>query len=486
MSNEILMNLPVERAVLAGICQFGLEVYVEMDFIEPDYFSHEINQVIFSCLQDIINSGQNIEYLTIFSAAQKLGVYELMNKTTEMSFIRSLFNFPINRDNVLKFAAKLAKLKLARDMKKTLVTCDKSLNKITGDESVEDIIGLVEDPILEITSAAYKEHGNKTMLVGDNIEEYIQYLEDNPTDYLGIPTGMPRYDEAVGGGIRRKAVYLIGARTGVGKSVISTNVAIHVSSKLGIPVLYLDTEMDISDQRNRMLANISGIKINDIAKGKFAKSFMGKESVKRAGQYIKDIPYHYISIAGQPFDNIMNITKKWLHQFVGVDENGKTRDCLIIYDYFKLMSSAGLTAAMQEYQALGFQITKFNDFCIKYDVPCLSFVQLNRDNEIAQSDRLQWLASSVAKFEPKNDEEIADDGDQHGNRKLTILKARHGSGLEQGDYINLKMNGATAKLTEWYTRNELKNGAANNANQNDELPFEERESESGEDIFDMQ
>jgi hypothetical protein len=146
------------------------------------------------------------------------------------------------------------------------------------------------------------------------------------------------------------------------------------------------------------------------------------------------------------------------------------------------MSSAGLTAAMQEYQALGFQITKMNDFCIKYDLPCLSFVQLNREEEIAQSDRLQWLASTVAKFQMKSDEEVADDGDENGNRKLVIVKARHGSGLEYGNYINVKMNGAIAKLTEWYTRDELKNGAANASQDNS---FEIREGESGEDLFDM-
>ena len=484
MSQAVHENLPVERAVLAGICQYGLEVYVELDFIQPEYFSHELNQIIYSCLQDIISNNQKIEYLSIFSAAQKLGVFELINKNTEMGFIRSLFNFPINKDNIPKFAAKLAKLKLARDIKNAIKQSDKAIDKVTGDEPIEDIISSVESPISAVTMDAYKEHSNQTMLVGEKIDEYVQYLVDNPVDYLGIPTGLSRFDEACGGGIRRKSVCLIGARTGVGKSVISTNVALHTSSKLYVPTLYLDTEMDINDQRNRMLANLSSVKINDIAMGKFAKSFMSHESVKRAAQHLKDIPYHYMSIAGQPFDNILNIIKKWIHQHVGFDENGRTKDCLVIYDYFKLMSSAGLGAAMQEYQALGFQITKMSDFCIQYDIPCLSFVQLNREEDIAQSDRLSWLATTVAKFQVKSDEEMADDGDENGNRKLVFVKTRHGSGLEQGDYINVKMNGACAKLTEWYTRNELKSGAADNA-KIDNPPFEQRENESGEGVFDM-
>jgi replicative DNA helicase len=483
MSQSELQNLPVERAVLAGICQFGLEVYVELDFLQPEYFSHELNQVIFTCLQDIINCNQNIEFSSLFATANKLGVYELINKTTELSFIRSLFNFPINKENIPKFAAKLTKLKLARDIKKALSVCDKSLAKITGDENIEDIIGMIENPIMEITSLAYKEQNNKTVLIGENINEYVDYLINNPTDYLGIPTGFPKFDEAIGGGLRRKSVTLIGARTGVGKSVISTNVADYVSGKYNIPCLYLDTEMDLGDQRNRMLAKISGIKINDIAKGSFASKYMEKNRVIKAAEYLEKIPYHYISIAGQPFDNILNIIKRWIHQYVGFDENGRTKDCLVIYDYFKLMSSAGLGAAMQEYQALGFQITKMNDFCIKYDIPCLSFVQLNREEEIAQSDRLQWLASTVAKFQVKSDEEMADDGYENGNRKIVIVKARHGSGLEYGNYINVKMNGAIAKLSEGHTRDEIKNGVATNAFE--DTDFEIREGEPGEDLFNL-
>jgi replicative DNA helicase len=295
---------------------------------------------------------------------------------------------------------------------------------------------------------------------------------------------MDRFDEATGGGFRRKSICLIAARTGVGKSVIATNVALSVSMKHKIPVLYLDTEMDIADQRNRMLANLSGVEINQIARGKFARSIMEKSKIIDAANQLKEIPYHYISIAGQPFDNILNIAKRWIHQHVGFDENGKTNDCLIIYDYFKLMSSAGLSAAMQEYQALGFQINKMHDFFVKYDVPCLSFVQLNRENEVAQSDRLLWLATTVAKFEQKSGEEVADDGEMNGNRKLTIVKARHGSGLDYGDYINLRMAGKYAKLKELHTRNELKSGVANAEDEDQDCPFETT-SQSESDIFDL-
>ena len=486
MNKDVLTNSGVERAVLAALCQFGEEIYVELrDLISTDSFNDETNQILFGCMEEILKAGKKVEYITILESAEKLGVYELISKDSEMKFIRSLFKMPLHKDNVAKFVAKLAKLKLARDIKKTLEGCEDKINKITGDEDISEIIGIIENPVNEITNEAYRDHSNNTVVVGDNIDDYINYLADSPADYLGIPSGMDRFDEATGGGFRRKSICLIAARTGIGKSVIATNVALHVASKHKIPVLYLDTEMDLADQRNRMLANLSGVEINQIAKGKFARSIMEKSRVIDAATKLKDIPYHYISIAGQPFDNILNIAKRWIHQHVGFDDNGKTNDCLIIYDYFKLMSSAGLSAAMQEYQALGFQITKMHDFCVKYDVPCLSFVQLNRENEVVQSDRLLWLATTVAKFEAKGEEEIADDGEMAGNRKFTIIKARHGSGLEYGDYINVQMAGKYAKLKELHTRNELKSGAVYEDEERAD-PIFETEGESESDIFDMQ
>ena len=134
-----------------------------------------------------------------------------------------------------------------------------------------------------------------------------------------------------------------------------------------------------------------------------------------------------------------------------------------IYD----MNSENISASMQEYQALGFLISGLHNFCIKYDLPCLSFVQLNRDgitkestDVISGSDRLLWLCTNFTLFKVKSEEEQADDieaGMSYSyNRKLVPLLARHGGCLEEGDYINVYMQGEYARLTEGPTRNKLK------------------------------
>ena len=130
------------------------------------------------------------------------------------------------------------------------------------------------------------------------------------------------------------------------------------------------------------------------------------------------------------------------------------------------MGSEGISSSMQEYQVLGFQITQLHNFMVKYDVPCLSFVQLNRDgitkestDVVSGSDRLIWLCTSFSIFKMKSEEEIAEDRVENGNRKLVPVVSRHGEGLDDGDYVSMKMFGKIGRLQEGMTRNELHNSA---------------------------
>tara|TARA_R100000306_G_scaffold62350_1_gene68865 strand:+ start:163 stop:1635 length:1473 start_codon:yes stop_codon:yes gene_type:complete len=463
VSKRNLQDLAAERAVLAGLCQYGLDAFLNIDFIDTDHFTNEMNQIIFKCVKKVISESSHVELASILAAANNLNLYENINNKNEIGFLRSLFNFPIHKDNISIHAAKIAKLKLARNIQQTLKVCEKRLNTISGDEDINDLITMVESPILDATSAIYESSSHQPEIIGDEVEAYIHHLADNPTDMIGISSGFSIYDQAIGGGFRRKCVDLVAARPKVGKSMFGDEVALHVTQNLEIPVLMLDTEMSKEDHLNRMLANLSGVDINRISTGKFAENEIDKKKIEEAAEKLKAIPYHYISIAGQPFENILGLMRKWLYQHVGIDENGRTKDCLIIYDYLKLMGSDGISNSMQEFQLLGFQITQLHNFCVKHDVPCLSFVQLNRDgitkestDVVSGSDRLIWLCTSFTIFKMKSDEEIADDLEENGNRKLVPVVARHGAGLDDGDYINMNMFGKYGRIEEGKTRNELK------------------------------
>ncbi len=456
-----LTDIGSERAVLSGLFQYGIDAYVTIsDLISVESFGHFNNQILYRCIEKIVNNDQKIDIPSLLAAANQLGVLDTVNTDQELKYIKSLLDFPINKDNVFSFAIQLKKFEFARKIKTLTGKIHKDIESVTGSESINDIIQILEDPVTEFLRE--DDGGDTPEKIGNKIEDYVTFLSENKCDIIGIPTGFSRYDEAIGGGLRRKCVDLVSARPKVGKSVFADNVALNISSN-GVPVLMLDTEMSKEDHLNRLLANLSGVPINEIATGKFVDDEEKNAKVMESMRKLESIPYSYISVAGKPFEQILNLIKRWIVQEVKTDEYGKTNDCVIIYDYLKLMSSSSITNNIQEYQALGFQITALHNLCVKLDIPCLSFVQLNRDgitkestDAVSGSDRLIWLCTSFTIFKIKSPEELAEDGPNAGNRKLVPIVSRHGAGLDDGDYINMIMNGSHAKLRELKTRNEFK------------------------------
>ena len=459
---EKLLDVGAERAVLAGLLQYGIDGYVSIsDLISSDSFGNTNNQIIYKCIEKIILDDQSVDIASILSSAEQLNYSEVINTKQELKYIKSLMAFPVNRENIFNFAIQIKKFEFARKIKKLTNKVHKDMDQVTGSETINEIIQKLEDPVTDFLRE--DDGGENPEKIGSGAEDYVKFLEENKCDIIGIPTGFARYDEAIGGGLRRKCVDLVSARPKVGKSVFADNVALNVSS-LDVPVLVLDTEMSKEDHLNRLIANISGVPINEVATGKFVEDPHKEEKVQEAVQKLSTIPYSYVSVAGKPFEQILNIIKRWIVQEVKTDDSGKTNDCVIIYDYLKLMSSSSITNNIQEYQALGFQITSLHNLCVKLDIPCLSFVQLNRDgitkestDAVSGSDRLIWLCTSFSIFKTKSTEELAEDGPNAGNRKLVPIVSRHGAGMDDGDYINMQMQGAHAKLIELQSRNEFKN-----------------------------
>ena len=457
-------NPASERAILSGIFQHGSDAFIDVDdIIDVNTFTLEENQVIYACLKRVLNKSSSIDLPSVLSAAKDLGLHDFFNERISSDHIRALVSFEIELENVRNHAIKLKKLDIARDIRSKIRKINSDIGDVTGDESIDEILNIAEAPIFDLSAALNHVVEGKPTLLGEEVEDYVTHLEENPSEMLGLSSGFVRYDTGIGGGFRRKCVDLIAARPKVGKSMMADNIAINISDSLDVPVLLLDTEMSKEDHFNRILGNFSGININDISTGKFAASACEKEKIQQATQKFKELPLSYITIAGKPFEETLSIIRRWIVKNVGYDENGRVNDCMIIYDYLKLMHSDQINDSMKEFQVLGFQITQLHNFCVQYDCPCLAFVQLNRDgitkestDVVSGSDRLIWLCSSFSIFKKKSDEEIAEDQGESGNRKLIPIVSRHGSGLDDYDYINMSMKGEVARVEEKETRNEIK------------------------------
>lgn len=483
----ILCDPAAERAVLAGLCSYGENAYLDVaDIIQETSFTIDSNSVIFKCLKNIFESDtkSTVDIASIYSAAQELGFSHILQKKEEAQHLKAIIDFPVSEDNVRKFAAKIRKLEIARLLRKQLETTQDKILEVTGNEPISSIIGLAEDSIFNFTSLLNDSDSGPEM-ISSTIDEYIKNLEENPVDQVGIPTGFPIYDQAIGGGLRKGTINVIGARPKTGKTLMSDNMGFNVA-KLGVPVLNMDTEMNKEDHINRILGMMTEIEINNIETGKFSQSQDKKTKILQAADSLKKMKMYHKSIAGKPFEDQLAMMRRWLVKEVGLNDDGTAKDCVIFYDYLKLMDSASISQDLKEYQVLGFMMTSLHNFAVRYKVPIVAFIQLNRDgitkestDSASGSDRIIWLCSNFSIFKRKSDEEIAEDGPENGNRKLIPLISRHGGGLDDNDYINCHMKGWCAKITEGRTRLEIVNniksedeGFIVDDNDDDQIPFD--------------
>jgi len=486
----ILCDPSAERAVLSAIFQYGEQAFLDIsDIIQESTFTIDSNQFIYRCLKHICESGDkasSIDIASVYSAAQELGFSNTLNKKEEAQHLKAIKDFPVHIDNTRKFAAKIRKLEIARLLHKQLESVQEKLLDVNGSESIASILGIAEDSVFNFSSSLNNDNDNAPTIISAGIEEYINYLQENQLDQVGISTGFPVYDQAIGGGLRKGTVNVIGARPKTGKTLLSDNMGRNIA-KLGIPVLNMDTEMSKEDHIHRLLAMATEIEINKIETGKFADSPINKKKIEESIKELKEMKLYHKVIAGKAFDEQMAIMRRWLVKEVGLNDDGTAKDCVIFYDYLKLMDSTGVSQDMKEYQVLGFMMTALHNFAVKYKVPIVAFIQLNRDgitkestDSASGSDRIIWLCSNFTIFKRKSDEEIAEDGGKSGNRKLIPVISRHGGGLDDNDYINCHMKGWCAKISEGQTRletvNNIKNGESGFViNENDEeeenIPF---------------
>jgi replicative DNA helicase len=467
----ILADPSAERAVLSGICKYGDEVYLDIaDILQETSFTVDSNSIIFKCVKTLCenNDTKSIDIASIFSVAQDLGVSSVLSRKEETQHLKAILDFPVNKENIPKFAAKIRKLQIARLLHEQLENAKEKLLSVTGSEPVSNIIAIAEDTVFDFTSLINDSENNPVSL-SNGLEDYVQSLIDNPVDQIGIPTGFPVYDQSIGGGLRRSTVNVIAARPKTGKTLLVDNMGFNIA-KLGVPVLNLDTEMTKEDHINRLLAMITETEINAIETGKFANSQDKKSKIDKAIKELLEAKIYYKSIAGKPFEEQLSVMRRWLVKDVGLEDDGTAKPCVIFYDYLKLMDSQGMSQDLKEYQVLGFMMTALHNFATRYKVPIMAFVQLNRDgitkestDTASGSDRIIWLCSNFTIFKRKSDEEISEDGPSEGNRKLVPVISRHGGGLDDNDYINCHMKGWCAKISEGRTKLEIANNITSKA-----------------------
>lgn len=440
-----LRDLGSERALLGTIISHGKDSFSEASSIlSASDFYLPINRSIYTAMESLVDDPNCYEFdiETLKMKIKALGMGDYISGKKELEYLNLLESTSLSEENIPMFAMQIKKYAVVRDLYKRYTDAISYIGSINGSESLSEIIREAEGKIVDFISGI--EDQNSLVSLTENIDQYVeQILNEEIVDQVGIPTGFPLYDKAIGGGPRPGTISIIGSRSKVGKSYLGLVIGRNVS-KIAVPTLILDTELTEQVVKERFICIDSGCPIELFETRKFKTNPELRSRVIESANKLKDTKLYYESIAGRSHTEALSIVKKWLVKHVGFDEFGKAKPCLIVYDYIKLMNADNITKNLAEYALLGFLITDMHNFAVKYGVPFVAFTQLNRDgidgNDtgiVAGSDRLLWLCSSLSFLKNKDENDIDMCGWEYGNKKLYISETRFGSGLDENNYINI-------------------------------------------------
>lgn len=434
MSEQIkeMFSKPVHERALLAFCFESMDNYYtiasmveEEDFLRPD---HKLIWVIFGTLAKrkvkkfdssmIINEAKNNSIL------DSIGGYDYVNAVASMNVDSENIDFYVK---MLLDASTKYKLymKLDYDIH--------HIGKNADDEDVTaaDLIGKVGKDVMDLSMKSKAIRAAKNLSEG--LDEYIEERRNNPVDLCGLSTGFSILDRQIDGLINGTLTVFC-ARPKHGKSTFLSNIAAYVAYDLMKPVLYVDTEMSFDEWRPRVLSMLSGVPERVIKHGGY--SDQQYRNLVRAAEIVKKGKLFHEYIPGYSVDKLITVYKRYSHV-----ENIE----LAVFDYIKEPSDG--KKERKEYQILGDVTTALKDLAGELNIPFLCANQLNRQEDIADSDRILRYADVLMFFKTKTEEEIEKYGLPGGTHKLIITDSRRG-GTTSWDGIGYKFLKKFLTITE--------------------------------------
>lgn len=414
-------NLPRDIQAESGVIGTLLihpEYIMHSPRLKPEYFYDKQLGSFYWAIRELYNKKiTNIDTFNLMAQLnENKGVKNLLSSVDIENFIS--LSKTIARHTIEEYVM-LTKIVIAMAYKRELYSILKSHTEICLDENnkdVNNIYKLLTENVDNLTQKYIID--DKIKPIGEKIDDLWEELCKRRTNMgYGIPSKFPRLNDFFT--YEKSEVVVVRAQRKIGKSVFMLNEAIHLIRN-NIPVMYVDTEMSDLNFIPRLLANLTGININNIKSGNYSKS--DEELIESAKRWLKPKPFIHIYNPTMDLKELYALTK-----IKKIEMNLQ----FLIYDYIKA-SGENLYTKLAD-------ITNYlkNDIAGQLDIAVLAGAQENRAGDIGDSFKIEQYASTIMSLRPKTEEEIMTDGTECGNYCINVVANRNGENMDESDYIDL-------------------------------------------------
>ena len=366
-------NLEAERAVLGAILVNTAVIEQVATSLQPGQFYREAHRRVYTAMQALHSRRAPIDFVTLKEELARVGA---LDEVGGPAYIAALGDGVPRSTNWSHYVAIVQKNALLREI---IYTGNAMVaDAYAGAEDAVAILGEADRRLLALRSR--NGHGLKALADTDTaLFQALEWRVEHKGELRGLDTGFtgmgdhPSINEMTLG-FRPGHLIVIAAATSVGKTSLSTNIAVNaagVRRREGTEsnrVALFSLEMEREELDDRILAQLSGIPSTRIQGGHVAESEWPRLAEALEARSQRRI--HVDDRSGQTAIDIRNGSRQVLAEHGAVD--------LIVVDYIQLMAGTGLRKGATRTEELTDASIRLKELAKELSVPVLLLSQLRR------------------------------------------------------------------------------------------------------------
>lgn len=367
------LNMPyspeAEQAVLGAMILDSNVFDKVVDHIKSaDYFYVALHKMIFATMQEMINFGAAIDFVTLL---EKLKQNKAFDEATGKTYLMDLVNNCPSISNAEAYAEVIAdKYNIRR-----LITAAREIidDATAGEDEPSVLIDSAEQKIFEIRRGNERSGLENIKSVVLQTFDRLDSLNKETDDSMKpIPSGIGDLDRVITG-LNRSDLILLAARPGMGKTSFALNIARYVACTAKKTVAFFSLEMSKEQLASRLLSTealISGTKLRTgkLSEEEWSRLIPASDVLSNSELYLDDTPGITITEMKSRLRRLHNLD-------------------LVVIDYLQLMASGKrIDNRVQEIS----EITRNLKILAKeMNVPVITLSQLSRASEKRDDHRPQ-------------------------------------------------------------------------------------------------
>ena len=361
-----LCDVDAEQRLLGGLLEGG-DVIAVAEIVQATDFYLERNQYIYTAVNHVLNAAVRISPATVAAELRRTGHGEVSEAALDGLRDQAIFAYA----DVESHAKTVREHAQNRKLKTALESAARMVHdpKLTPEQKLDAAQHAVMDLANHQAAPELADGAQLAKAAGERWKR----RREAPDGLMGLPWGLPDLDKMTGG-LQGGMLYIVGARTSMGKTWLGIASASHVSLRLNRPTLFISLEMGRESIGERIAACEAGLRTSELTE----PTDIQAQRYNTALEKLEASPLFVDDSSTTPLAGISARARK-LHRSAPLG--------LIVVDYLQLIDTTDTEISATRATQVGNLSRGLKKLARELNVPIIVLAQLSRAVESRPNKR---------------------------------------------------------------------------------------------------